>query len=783
MKILQHLLSYGLIISCLLAVSCGSSKDNPNPNPSLDEFSPVADSSKETAAVQILPGSLYESLDADSLSIQWTEQDGQSVATIETDAVTDLRALYLRLALPDGVTGSAALSLADWAGDDALSLAVPSSDNTLDIGICMLHSEVVAGFNGSTTLATIEFDNSTAEHATRLASAAPTSPASRIDLDYDPYRNHFAWYYRNQGDYNQNGEVGISDLTPIAVHFGKSQAGGFAESSVESVVDGDGNGVINISDISPIGVGFGRKQDSFNLYSSIIDVYPAAATDASTIAELQSVAFADAQNSASEGRLYYDVKSDASSSTAPAYWLRPVDNGTAGIPSEIAGLGNQAPTASFSLAENAGVAPFLIDVDASASSDPEGGELEYFWYVVPSGLFVADFDNPGLVQLKKHVNSGSWSVVLYVRDDDGAMGFAVKQVGVADTAGWQIVDLDIEAGGNPVVEIEDIALAGIDNRPYISAVYESDTKSVVTLGYSASPLWDTVLDFRKLSELADGVSGQVEILDVGGVPGVVSLQNGGIRNVDYSYVEDQVFSAPLTIFTSNSNNLRDISTAMVDGRPSVAIFDRTASDVFFALSDDATGSNWGSVQVVASGANLGWGVSMGIIDGSPAMAFWDNDNSQLRFMDSHISSGSVVWHVDFPVYSAGFVELGDAVLELPAGGQWMLINDYQSSQLLTLRGSGFTTQEQLVPTQGESDAQYSAAVVGGRVCAVYVDDGMLQFIRSTDGTAASWESPQDIAPLSFIDGWVSLADVGGHPAVAYVEDLDATAHYAVLLED
>jgi hypothetical protein len=784
MKQIQHLLSYGLIISCLLAVSCGTGKDSPNHNPSLDEFSPADDAGRGTATVQILPGNLYESLDPASLSVQWSERDGQSVATIETDAATDLRALYLRLAVPNGINGNATITPGDWAGEEALSLAVPSADNTIDIGICMLHPDTVTGYSGSATLATIEFVN-TGLAVARSTSAPPLSAASRINFGYDSYRNNFAWYYRNQGDYNQNGEVGISDLTPIAVHFGKSQAGGFAESSVESVVDGDGNGIINISDISPIGVGFGRRVTSFNIYKGLQSEYPAGPDAASGIAELQSTAFADALNSPADGRLYFDVDNTVAVDSAAAYWLRPVDNATEGIPSDIAGLGNQRPTASFTLADNVGVAPFQINADASASTDPEGGELEYFWFVVPSGLFETQFDKPGSVLLKKNnVAAGDWSVVLYVRDEDGAMDFAALQLGVAASAGWQIADVDIAAPGTSIVEIEDIALAGIDNRPYIAAVYETATKSVVTLGYSASPLWDTVLDFRRLSELADGVSGQVEILDADGVPGVVSLQSGGgIRNVDYNYVEDQVFSAPLTIFTSNSNNLRDISTAMTDGRPSVAIFDRTASDVFFALSDDAIGSNWGSIGVVAMGSNLGWNVSLGIIDGSPAMAFFDVDNDQVRFMDSHLDSGNVVWHVHFPIFATTGIEIGDAVLELPGAGQWVLLHDYQNSRLLSLRDNGFATQDEVVATQGDSDTQSSSAIIGGRVCIAYSDDAKLKFIRSTDDTAAAWEAVQIVANQTTEDSWLSLADVAGHPAVAYVDDLTATAHYAVLLED
>lgn len=762
--------------------SCSSGRDQGNASPTLDGPAALSTADqKQTGAIEILPGGIFESLDPGSLSIDWTEQDGQPLATISTTEAMNLRAAYLRIAIPGTATGSASVSPGPWAGEDALSIAVPSADNTVDIGVCMLHPDITAGFSGSTTLATISFNGEAEVASTRTASAPPVSAGSRIDLDYDPNRNFFYWYYRNQGDYDQNGEVNVSDLTPIAVHFGKTSTGGFPVASVESVVDGDGNGEINIADISPIGVGFGSRVASFNIYQGTQGDYPASSTAASSIPELQSAALADALNTPAQGRLYYEVHSDAASDNTFAYWLRPVDSGTEGIPSEIAGLGNQAPSASFTIEKNAGVDPFQLKADASASTDPEGGALEYFWFIV-DGIFQAEFTDPGKVTLTQHVGPGNWSVALYVRDQDGATGFASKQFSVAANAGWQVTDLDIVASGNPVVEIEDISLLGIDNRPYISTVYESTDRTVVTLNYGNDAMWNQPLATRRINELMGGTQGQVDILDVGGVPGVVSLQSGGgSYRVEYNYVEDQQFTTPYNIALS-ANNLRDISAVMADGRPSVAIFDRDASEVLYALSDDAIGSHWDTAGMIDSGLNLGWNVSAGVVSGSPALVYWDAQNKQVIYKDSHIDSGNVVWHVAFPVYNPTQIEIGDAVLDLPAGGQWLLLHDYAGNGLVNLRGNGFVTQEQLSATAGDSHSEYSAKVVGDRVCYVFVDGGKLKFRRSTDGTGVSWFPVQEITDLTAEDGWVSLADVGGFPAVAYVDDVTAMAHYAVLVE-
>ncbi|MBN2082346.1 pre-peptidase C-terminal domain-containing protein [bacterium] len=64
-----------------------------------------------------------------------------------------------------------------------------------------------------------------------------------------------SWTYRHRGDYDQNGEVNVSDISPIGVHFGKTNAG--ADWNMAQVADGDSNGQVLASDLTPIGQNFG----------------------------------------------------------------------------------------------------------------------------------------------------------------------------------------------------------------------------------------------------------------------------------------------------------------------------------------------------------------------------------------------------------------------------------------------------------------------------------------------------------------------------------------------
>jgi hypothetical protein len=88
--------------------------------------------------------------------------------------------------------------------------------------------------------------------------AAPSGPGGKaVDLSAVEGTGGamtLSWSYRNTGDYDQNGEVGVADVTPIAINFLKDSAS--SDWHAARVADGDGSGEIGISDITPIALNF-----------------------------------------------------------------------------------------------------------------------------------------------------------------------------------------------------------------------------------------------------------------------------------------------------------------------------------------------------------------------------------------------------------------------------------------------------------------------------------------------------------------------------------------------
>ena len=101
---------------------------------------------------------------------------------------------------------------------------------------------------------------------TRMVSAPPTGPAGAV-TDLTLNGDSFSWSLRNQGDYDQNGEVNVSDITPIGIYLGRTSAD--PDWFKAQLADGDGNGAITLADITPIGVNFGRLLDGYELQYSL----------------------------------------------------------------------------------------------------------------------------------------------------------------------------------------------------------------------------------------------------------------------------------------------------------------------------------------------------------------------------------------------------------------------------------------------------------------------------------------------------------------------------------
>lgn len=73
------------------------------------------------------------------------------------------------------------------------------------------------------------------------------------------------WPYRMLGDYNLTLNVDVSDITPIAMHFGETWDPVTSPNSAASLVDGSGNLLVGVEDITQIAMNYNRRCVSYSV--------------------------------------------------------------------------------------------------------------------------------------------------------------------------------------------------------------------------------------------------------------------------------------------------------------------------------------------------------------------------------------------------------------------------------------------------------------------------------------------------------------------------------------
>jgi hypothetical protein len=91
----------------------------------------------------------------------------------------------------------------------------------------------------------------------KAASTPPTgaanAPANVHFTDEGGGNYALRWEYRNTGDYDQNGTVGVADITPIAMHFGHA----IGTDGMDAVIHPGPTGSVGVSDVTAIAMNYG----------------------------------------------------------------------------------------------------------------------------------------------------------------------------------------------------------------------------------------------------------------------------------------------------------------------------------------------------------------------------------------------------------------------------------------------------------------------------------------------------------------------------------------------
>ncbi len=186
-----------------------------------------------------------------------------------------------------------------------------------------------------------------------------------VNIGGDDYT--VAWHEVNTGDYDNNGAVGISDITPLAMHYGKFVTD---RNSEVGLVDTSGDFVANIADITGIAMNYGAELAGYNIY---VEGFADPLPNRDGLGELSVMR----PEEAGDERVAYGY--DLTLTTMLDVTVVPVDaSGEEGVVSDPAVVSTgEAPAAPLDLVATAGEAVGVGEIELAWTANAEPDVLEY----------------------------------------------------------------------------------------------------------------------------------------------------------------------------------------------------------------------------------------------------------------------------------------------------------------------------------------------------------------------------------------------------------------------
>ncbi len=137
-------------------------------------------------------------------------------------------------------------------------------NNSIDVGVFLPGLIKFSDVNKFDVIIKVVFVLSNTPTEPRYINRAPKGAANSVSqLDISIRLDGTAqvsWNEKNLGDYDNDGEVGVPDITPIAQYFGVTTG------EIVTKVDGSGDGEIGVPDITTIAENYGASLIGYNVY-------------------------------------------------------------------------------------------------------------------------------------------------------------------------------------------------------------------------------------------------------------------------------------------------------------------------------------------------------------------------------------------------------------------------------------------------------------------------------------------------------------------------------------
>ena len=345
---------------------------------------------------------------------------------------------------------------------------------------------------------------------------------------------------------------------------------------------------------------------------------------------------------------------------------------------------------------------------ASQSYDPENGALEYSFDPEGDGVFSA-YDTLDVISVSGN-EPGIFQAAVKVRDLQGAesLAYCLYQV-------QRLSPQVLETNRQIADPVSITALNGPLSRR-IGIAYGDSASDDLRFIVSADQSGDSWLPSY--------------VIDANGAEFVSLAQSVSQFNLAYyrdndlffkaSQNDGQSFNVSGTIDNTADDAGDFVSCAIVSGRPAVAYYNTSDTDLYYCRASNSSGTAWGAPQLVDSTGSVGQFCSLMVISNAPCIAYYRSDGANLQFVRAANADGSS-WNAP-------------------------LVVDSSADDVGKLASLNF---------------------ISGAPCIAYYNDtaDSIRFVRAADTLGLSWGSSVQAATGTSLNG-LRLLDVNGRPGIA-----------------
>jgi len=664
------------------------------------------------------------------------------------------------------------------------------------------------------------------------------------------------------GDYDQNGEVNVADLTPLGLRYQRTltyddpsahggiaywptgnpdddggagnppAAGSAAINWRNARIDGDDNGELNIADLTPIAMHWnerlngyklyrkGPSDTSFRLVQKPGDPQSPVSLSRPTIDPNRPVryTFTDAQTA--DGIYeYYVTAYDIGGTNEGAQSVHVTVEIDTGPPPA-----NFPPVAALTVNPSSGDEPLIVDLDASGSTDSDGTIVKYEWDWEGNGSYDFDSGTDSTVQHTYDV-AGTYNPVVKVTDDDAATDTETKLVTVNTVGpnqdptavvtttpdspdGNAPLDVSFDGSGssdpdgtivqyewdwtNDGVYDETTTIPTTSHTYTIQGNYQARLRVTDNRGGTDTALTPHNIVVRSTVEsaptavlVADPTTGVAPLtvnFDASG-----SFDDGSIVNYEWDFDGDGTFNeADNTELSFQGNNTASY-TYTVNGlyNPTVRVTDNDALTGTDSEAITLEIHGWYIITIDKLG-NTGKYNSVAIINGNPAVAYQrvgTPPNAGLFYIRANNADGT-----SWPAYAGGTDHQIDSY---GGAGKWTSLQDvggqpaisyfadvYEGTETPEIRyiratdadGTAWSPYVVVDNTVGTNSGHTSMAMVNGNpaLCYYQYSPGEdLYYVRASDSTGSIWPTPTSVYTADIAGEFSNLLVVNGNPAIAF----------------